>query len=79
MAGFTIVRLTYTNATLFVPLVMVRAFHRWRGLATEAEAQDEITVPSAPVNAALSALLGIESMWLRTVEQSVRQFAVVSG
>jgi SAM-dependent methyltransferase len=66
--GFTIVRLTYTNATLFVPLAMVRAFHRWRGLATEAEAQDEITVPSAPVNAALSALLGIESLWLRAFD-----------
>jgi SAM-dependent methyltransferase len=66
--GFTIVRLTYTNATLFVPLAMMRGFHRWRGLATEAEAQEEITVPSAPVNGALSALLGIESLWLRAVD-----------
>lgn len=67
-AGFTIVRLTYTNATLFIPLAMVRAFHRWRGLSTEAEAQQEIAVPAAPVNSALSALLGLESVWLRAFD-----------
>ena len=67
-AGFTIVRLTYTNATLFIPLAMLRAFHRWRGLATEAEAQQEIRVPAAPVNSALSALLGVESLWLLAVD-----------
>ena len=50
-AGFTIVRLTYTNATLFLPLAMVRGFHRWRGLSTEAEAQQEIAVPAAPSTA----------------------------
>jgi SAM-dependent methyltransferase len=67
-AGFTIVRLTYTNATLFVPLSAMRAFHRWRGLSTEGEAQQEITVPAGPVNAALSALLGLESVWLRAFD-----------
>ncbi len=64
-AGFTIVRLTYTNATLFIPLAMVRAFHRWRGLSKEACAQQEIAVPASPVNSALSALLALESVWLR--------------
>ena len=67
-AGFTIVRLTYTNATLFIPLATVRAFHRLRGLSTEAEAQREITVPAAPLNGALTALLGLESVWLRAVD-----------
>jgi len=67
-AGFTIVRLTYTNAILFVPLAIVRAFHRWRGLSTEASARQEITVPAAPVNSALGALLGLESLWLRAVD-----------
>ena len=67
-AGFTIVRLTYTNAILFVPLAIVRAFHRWRGLSTEALARQEITVPASPVNSALSALLGLESVWLRAVD-----------
>ena len=67
-AGFDIVRLTYTNATLFIPLATVRAFHRLRGLSTEAEAQREITVPAAPLNGALTALLGLESVWLRAVD-----------
>ena len=32
-AGFTIVRLTYTNVSLFLPLATVRLAQRWRGLA----------------------------------------------
>jgi SAM-dependent methyltransferase len=64
-AGFTIVRLTYTNAVLFGPLVAVRSLQRWRGLAPEDAADLEIRIPPAPVNAALSALLWIESLWLR--------------
>jgi SAM-dependent methyltransferase len=67
-AGFTIVRLTYTNLTLFIPIAAMRAFHRWRGLAAEAEAQQEIAVPAAPLNGALSVLLGVESLWLRAVD-----------
>jgi hypothetical protein len=67
-SGFTIMRLTYTNASLFVPLALVRTFHRWRGLATEADAQQEITVPWAPLNRALGALLLLESFWLRAVD-----------
>ena len=67
-AGFQVVRLTYTNATLFVPLALVRLFHRWRGLAAEADAQQEITVPSAPVNGVLTGLLFVESLWLRVVD-----------
>jgi len=67
-AGFQIERLTYTNATLFIPLAIVRTLHRWRGLASETEAQHEIAVPVAPVNAALSALVGLESLWLRAID-----------
>jgi SAM-dependent methyltransferase len=67
-AGFTIVRLTYTNAILFIPLAIVRAFHRWRGLSAEASAQQEITVPPAPLNSALTALLALESVWLRATD-----------
>ena len=31
-AGFTIDRITYTNATLFPPLALIRTLHRRRGL-----------------------------------------------
>jgi len=62
--GFEIARMTYTNAALFLPLVAVRWFHRARGLAAESGATSEISVPAAPINAALSVLLFVESLWL---------------
>ena len=69
--GFTIVRITYTNATLFLPMLVSRAFQRRRGLRVEAEAQRELEMPPAPVNAALSALLAVESLWLRWFDEPV--------
>jgi SAM-dependent methyltransferase len=63
--GFSVERLTYTNGTLLLPLLIARALQRWRGLAPEAEADREITIPAAPVNALLSAVLYAESVWLR--------------
>jgi SAM-dependent methyltransferase len=66
-AGFTIVRLTYTNAILFLPLVIGRTLQRWRGLRPEHDAHGEITVPLAPINTLLTRLLLIESAWVRRV------------
>ena len=68
-AGFDVERITYTNATLFVPLAIVRAWHRRRGLRPESHAQQEISVPPAPVNALLSGLMWIESLWLRRFDE----------
>jgi SAM-dependent methyltransferase len=68
-AGFVVERITYTNATLFAPLAVVRAWQRRRGLREEREAQQEITVPSAPINAVLSALMWMESVWLRRFDE----------
>jgi SAM-dependent methyltransferase len=70
-AGFTIVRLTYTNTTLFLPLAVIRTAHRMRGLASEADARQEISVPPAPINALLSGLLFLESVWLRHFDSPV--------
>jgi SAM-dependent methyltransferase len=64
-AGFTIERLTYTNAMLFLPMVVARTAQRRRGLRAETDAQGEITVPAEPVNALLSGALRVESWWLR--------------
>jgi len=64
-AGFTIERMTYTNATLFLPMFLVRALQRRRGLKPEGETEQEISVPPAPLNAVLTAALTIESAWLR--------------
>ena len=64
-AGFRIERITYTNASLFVPMVLVRTYQRWRGLPEEAHAESDITVPAAPVNLLLTGLVYVESLWLR--------------
>jgi SAM-dependent methyltransferase len=67
-AGFEVVRLTYTNASLFLPMVLVRAMQRARGLSPEEHAQQDITVPPGPVNAILTAVLRVESWWLRAFD-----------
>jgi SAM-dependent methyltransferase len=64
-AGFRVVRITYTNATLFLPLLAARVVQRRRGLRHEAEAEHEIAVPPAPINAAMSIVMFVESLWLR--------------
>jgi len=64
-AGFSVVRLTYTNSTLFLPLAAARMLQRRRGLGRETNAEHEIAVPPAPINAAMSAVLWAESLWLR--------------
>jgi SAM-dependent methyltransferase len=64
-AGFVIQRLTYTNATLFPPLALARLIQRRRGLRGESEADAEISVPAAPINAMMTAVMRVEALWLR--------------
>ena len=68
-AGFVVERITYTNATLFVPMVLGRALQRRRGLKAEGETEQEITVPPAPLNALLTAAVKAESLWLRWFDE----------
>ena len=64
-AGFTIERMTYTNASLFLPMLAVRTYQRWRGLPQEADAESDISVPAAPINLVLSGVLSLEARWVR--------------
>jgi SAM-dependent methyltransferase len=64
-AGFVVERITYTNASLFLPMLVVRTYQRWRGLPEEAEAESDISVPAAPVNAVLTGILYLETWWVR--------------
>jgi SAM-dependent methyltransferase len=64
-AGFRIVRLTYTNATT-LPLTAGVRFAQ-RALGHEASAA-EITVPPAPVNAALASMLALEAMAVKVID-----------
>jgi SAM-dependent methyltransferase len=70
-AGFAIERLTYTNATLFLPLLLLRSAQRWRGLPAEEKAETDIRVPPEPINLLLSAALRVESYWLRAFDNPV--------
>jgi ubiquinone/menaquinone biosynthesis C-methylase UbiE len=65
--GFRVERIAYTHAALFPVMVTVRSIQRLVGLAPEDDALGEITVPPAPVNAALSAALAIEAVLARVV------------
>lgn len=64
-AGFVVERITYTNGSLFLPMLAVRSYQRWRGLPEEAQAETDISVPAAPLNALLNGVLYLESLWLR--------------
>src|SRR5262249_18273904 len=64
-AGFAIERITYTNFSLYLPMLIARTVQRRRGLRAESEAQQEITVPAPPINALLTGVLLAESVWLR--------------
>lgn len=66
--GFAIERITYTNASLFLPMLALRTLQRSRGLGADdaaANVDREITVPAVPVNALLTGVLWLESAWLR--------------
>jgi SAM-dependent methyltransferase len=68
-AGFVVQRITYTNATLFAPLAIARLIQRRRGLRSESEAETEISVPPAPINAIMSAVMRLEALWLRWFDE----------
>ena len=67
-AGFRVERMTYTNAVA-VPddAGGPRRAARWWGWRRRRTRSGEITVPAAPVNAALSALLSLEARAVRAV------------
>jgi len=67
-AGFRVERLTYTNATLFPALAIARLIQRRRGLRSEHDADAEIAVPPAPINAVLSTVMHLEALWLRAFD-----------
>jgi ubiquinone/menaquinone biosynthesis C-methylase UbiE len=63
--GFTVLRITYTNFTLLPIVAGVRFAQRLSG---HQESTHEMTVPSPPVNTALSGLLAVEGAALKMVD-----------
>ena len=67
-AGFTVERLTFVHASLFPVMLSVRTAQRWTSRGEAPPGEFEITVPPAPVNAALTALVRLEAAALRLVD-----------
>jgi ubiquinone/menaquinone biosynthesis C-methylase UbiE len=63
-AGFDVVRMTYTNATIAPLVAAVRLVQRGSGHQVS---HQEISIPPAPLNAALTGLLALEAAALRVV------------
>jgi SAM-dependent methyltransferase len=71
-AGFTIDRLTFDHFSLLPIMLPVRVWHRLTAKdGRVAAGEGEITVPMAPVNAALTALVSLEALALRAVDMPI--------
>lgn len=65
-AGFEVERITYTNASLFLPTLAVRGWQQISGRAAEPSEAD-LAVPSPVVNAILDWILAVEAAVLRVM------------
>jgi SAM-dependent methyltransferase len=63
-SGFAIGRLTYTNTSIYPAVALVRLLQRLVKFSWLSSPTAEITVPPAPINVALSALLVVEA-WVQ--------------
>ena len=71
-AGFASERLTYDQFSLLPMMLPVRVWHRFTAKdGVVAAGEGEITVPVAPVNAALTALVSLEALALRVVNMPI--------
>jgi SAM-dependent methyltransferase len=66
--GFRVTRSSYTNFSIFPLVAAVRARQKLSG---HVESDAEISVPAAPVNSVLSAVLGLEAAALRFVNMPI--------
>jgi ubiquinone/menaquinone biosynthesis C-methylase UbiE len=69
--GFTVVRLTYTNFTVFPLMLLVRLSQRFFGLASPEESGVDIVVPPAWVNGVLGGVLAAEAWALRYIDMPI--------
>lgn len=67
-AGFQVTRSSYTNLSILPMIAAIRLKQRFSGHAVS---EEEISIPAAPINAALSALLRMEAAALRAVNMPV--------
>lgn len=70
-AGFIIDRLTFAHASLLPLMLPVRMWQRWKSRGQLQPGEFDITVPPAPVNAALTAVVTLEAAALRVVNMPI--------
>jgi ubiquinone/menaquinone biosynthesis C-methylase UbiE len=75
--GFRVVRSTYTNFSILPIVAAVRL--KQRLLGGHKESETEISVPAAPINTALSALLAVESGALRLTNMPIGSSLLVAA
>lgn len=75
--GFRVRRSTYTNFSIFPIVAAVRLKQRFLGGHKESET--EISVPAAPINTALAALLAVESRALRLINMPIGSSLLVAA
>jgi len=66
-SGFLIDRITYDHASLFPVMLPVRMAQRW----TRGTGEFDISLPPAPINAVLTALVRLEAAVLRFVDMPI--------
>jgi SAM-dependent methyltransferase len=70
--GFRVERLTFDHASLLPLLLPVRVWHRMSARGGDVPAgEEEITVPPAPINGALTMLVSLEALALRAVDMPI--------
>jgi SAM-dependent methyltransferase len=71
-AGFMVERLTFDHCSLLPLMLPVRVWHRLTAKdGVVAAGEGEITVPAAPLNALLTAMVSVEALALRAVNMPV--------
>jgi SAM-dependent methyltransferase len=70
-AGFDVARLTYSNASLFPLMLVVRTGQRLMGLSTPEEAGTDVVLPPAPINGLLTTLVRLEARALRFMDMPI--------
>jgi ubiquinone/menaquinone biosynthesis C-methylase UbiE len=70
-AGLVPERITYTNFSLFPVMLVTRWWQRVRGADRPEVITEDMTIPSAPLNAAFAGLLSLEARALRVTDLPV--------
>jgi ubiquinone/menaquinone biosynthesis C-methylase UbiE len=69
--GFEVERVTFVHAAVFPMILTVRLAQRWASGKNVAPGEFDITVPPAPINATLTALVHLEAAALRVTNMPI--------